>query len=186
MPNIALLPPEQWEALKLANVRGVEDAVLAEQFDVTREAIRQRRSRDPAWAAAMADRKHHSVQRANKPEDASSLSQLPSQNVTKVDSGLVRASVTANLAEIHAQTATKLAQATASALGTFAQKPAPVESWQDAKTAYSIQRLACGVDKEGVQVNVTLGMFGGEVEEGPAWEAEVVETGGEVDQLPDG
>lgn len=52
MPE-AVLSPEKWEALKLANLAGVDDKPLAEQFGVTCESIRQRRFRDPVWKASM-------------------------------------------------------------------------------------------------------------------------------------
>lgn len=44
---------EMWEAIKLANIRGVGDPALSEEFGVTREAIRQRRFRDRSWQAAV-------------------------------------------------------------------------------------------------------------------------------------
>ena len=45
--------PETWEAIKLANIRGVQDKELSERYGVTREAIRQRRFRDKTWQAAV-------------------------------------------------------------------------------------------------------------------------------------
>ena len=51
MPE-AILSPAEWEAIKLASVKGVSDNELAEQYQVTRESIRQRRFRDPVWSAA--------------------------------------------------------------------------------------------------------------------------------------
>jgi len=50
MPE-AVLSPEKWEALKLANCSGVDDKILAERFEVSPESIRQRRFRDPVWKA---------------------------------------------------------------------------------------------------------------------------------------
>ena len=44
--------PNEWEALRLASIKGVPDSDLAERFGVTREAIRKRRSRDAIWQAA--------------------------------------------------------------------------------------------------------------------------------------
>jgi hypothetical protein len=52
MPE-AVLSPEKWDALKMANLAGVDDKPLSEQFGVTCESIRQRRFRDPVWKAAM-------------------------------------------------------------------------------------------------------------------------------------
>lgn len=46
------ISPNEWEALRLASIKGVPDSDLAERFGVTREAIRKRRSRDAIWQAA--------------------------------------------------------------------------------------------------------------------------------------
>lgn len=51
MPE-AILSPAEWEAVKLASVKGVSDNELAEQYQITKESIRQRRFRDPVWSAA--------------------------------------------------------------------------------------------------------------------------------------
>ncbi len=50
MPE-AVLSPEKWGALKLANCSGVDDKILSERFEVSPESIRQRRFRDPVWKA---------------------------------------------------------------------------------------------------------------------------------------
>jgi len=50
MPE-AVLRPEKWGALKLANCSGVDDKILSERFEVSPESIRQRRFRDPVWKA---------------------------------------------------------------------------------------------------------------------------------------
>lgn len=47
-----ILSPEQWNAVKLANITGVPDQELSEQFGITCESIRQRRFRDEVWKAA--------------------------------------------------------------------------------------------------------------------------------------
>ncbi len=170
MPAIALLSPEVWEALKLANIRGVTDEALSKQFDISQGAIRAKRFKDPAWRGAMAD------QRIAQPKQQQANAKVTEHAVSTV--------VTANLAEIHSGTATKLAQAAAVALGTFAQKPAAIESWADASTAYKVQRLACGMDKEGTTVNIGLGSWGAvavQSEDGQAGFREVGPESGEQD-----
>jgi hypothetical protein len=47
------ISPETWEAIELANIRGVQDKELSERYGVTREAIRQRRCRSKTWQAAV-------------------------------------------------------------------------------------------------------------------------------------
>jgi hypothetical protein len=53
MPE-AVLSPQEWEAVKTANLRGVSDKELSATFGVLETTIRQRRFTDPMWKAAMA------------------------------------------------------------------------------------------------------------------------------------
>lgn len=48
---------QQWEEIKIASIAGVEDAELAEKYEVTRETIRFRRHKDPMWAEAVKARR---------------------------------------------------------------------------------------------------------------------------------
>ena len=43
------LSPEDWEAIKIASIKGVSDEAISEKWGITREAIRQRRCRDEVW-----------------------------------------------------------------------------------------------------------------------------------------
>jgi len=52
MPE-AVLSPQEWEALKTANIRGVPDKELSATFGVLETTIRQRRFNDPLWKAAI-------------------------------------------------------------------------------------------------------------------------------------
>ena len=53
MPE-AVLSPQEWEAVKTANLRGVPDKELSATFGILETTIRQRRFNDPLWKAAMA------------------------------------------------------------------------------------------------------------------------------------
>lgn len=52
MPE-AVLSPQEWEALKTANIRGVPDKELSATFGVQETTIRQRRFNDALWKAAI-------------------------------------------------------------------------------------------------------------------------------------
>ena len=43
------LSPGEWEAIKIASIKGVSDESISEKWGITREAIRQRRCRDEVW-----------------------------------------------------------------------------------------------------------------------------------------
>jgi len=55
--SLVSLSPEQWEALKLASVSGVEDEELAKRFGITTNFIRVKRCRDELWKAAYQERR---------------------------------------------------------------------------------------------------------------------------------
>ncbi len=153
-----------WSAVEKAAIAGMDYSQLSRSFGVPETAIRKRASRY-SWPVA------YKV-------GSKAVSQIP---VTKAKNEAISSTVTANLADIHATTATQLVNAAAKSLGAFAEKPAVVESWQDAATAYKVQRLAAGVDREGAEVKVNVAMFS-ELRAAPAdqatasepdcWEAE--------------
>lgn len=52
MANTPVLTETEWEALRLASIKGVPDTELAAQFSVDPATIRQKRFRDDIWKAA--------------------------------------------------------------------------------------------------------------------------------------
>ena len=52
MANTPVLTDAEWEALRLASIKGVPDTELAAQFSVDPATIRQKRFRDDIWKAA--------------------------------------------------------------------------------------------------------------------------------------
>ena len=90
------ISPEVWEAIKIANIRGVPDTELSDQFGVTREAIRQRRFRDKMWAAAVTpitslkseERKEEASQIVTEGAGTASLAQKVAQKVSESAEGL--------------------------------------------------------------------------------------------------
>lgn len=166
MANIALLPPEQWEALRISSIRGSSDEQLARQFEVTRESIRMRRMRDPAWKAALAAKPTESI--GNK------------ENVTtNVTAAAIQASVADSLRQNGEQTSLRVSQI---ALRSVQSAPdtLPCETASDLKTFLSAARIAAGMDKAQPEVRVNVAMFqptGDGLPDGIAWEAETVEAG---------
>lgn len=150
MPAIALLSPEVWEALKLANIRGATDSQLASQFEVSQGSIRLRRMRDPMWAAAM-------VKSPTKPTDNK---EIETRNET---AALVSASVQEMLRS-NGETSSLRASQIASRSLERAPDELPVTSLGDVKVALQIARTAAGLDK--AQVNMAVAMS-------PGWGATV-------------
>lgn len=143
-----------WLSIEKAAVAGVPYAKLAEIHEIEPEAIRQRASRY-RWAVPARIR-----------AIAREVANLPVAPVTTgerchvTEHGDRIARVTAEtLQDMHARTAAALVSASSRALAAFAEKPAPVTDWQEAATAYKVQRLAAGIDKEGAQVRVNVAMF---------------------------
>jgi hypothetical protein len=163
MPALSLLRPEQWEALKIANIRGVDDPDLARQFGVTEVAIRKRRSRDPVWQAAVSDRTHYKVvkskvAKASERAKSHALSQRDVLNVTKADSEAISASVNGSLVAIRERHPLKMATFLEKKLGQAIENdsiPAP-ECWRDLNTADTMLRRAVGLDKQETSVNLNF------------------------------
>ncbi len=163
--------PTDWVLVQKLAEQGMTYSQLAQRFNISENSIRTRCCREK-WLV--------SYKRGYAASETKA--------VTIQQNEAAKAIVTADLPEIHSRTATLLAQAAAVTLGRFASAPAPIESWSDAKTAYSVQRLACGVDKEGTTVKVNLSMFQqdgancttGDDQEGVTWEAEIVTGTDEV------
>lgn len=154
------------EVVKTLSLSGLGDAAILARFPTLKDAtLRQWRARDPIWSAAF------QAVRAKRKVEAMAVTEQKVQAVTD--------SVTGTISELHAGTALQLVQASAQALKAFAASPAPVTDWQTAQTAYKVQRLAAGIDKEGGEVRVNVAMFteqaGGKVSheiETEAWEVD--------------
>lgn len=182
MAAISLLPPEEWEALKLANIRGATDEQLARQFEVTEESIRKRRSRDPVWQAAMSDRTHHSIVKTKVLQATDkAMSQDKPVIVTKANIVTLSASVDDILRENGQQSSLRASQIASASLSA-APDSLPVASLADVKTALQIARSAAGLDRAQVQVAMALSPGWGAAVQAEASAGDWEEEGGEVSQ----
>lgn len=166
-----IVDPSDREAIKALSIAGLTDIAILERFPHVKAAtLRKWRERDPIWSAAFAATRMRQLPIVTNPDKDLSPA---SQKVSERAGALVSSASGAVLADLHSRTALKLAQASAAALGAFAEAPSEIKDWQDAKTAYSIQRLACGIDKEGTQVSLNLAMFQqGNSEQDVGWESD--------------
>lgn len=138
-----LVSADTWQAIKLASIRGVTDAKLAEHFGVTCNAITSRRFDDPEWKAA-------------KPK----LTSLPPKQSTS-NTAAIETVTNASLAEIGEQNSLLLARYTAEKIKNSVQSdilPDP-SNWAELKTASEILRKATGQDRD--QAAVSVNLFGG-------------------------
>lgn len=156
MPE-AVLTPQEWEAVKLANVQGVSDTELSERFGVSTEAIRQRRFRDPVWKAAFeASKGSYNVVSQKAPETL--------QIAQKVAS-----SVSESISALGERNRLLALQIAAKGLKQADQAPPEVQSWQDVKALMDIVSKASGMESgNAVQVNV---LSSGPLDFSPAFEA---------------
>ena len=143
-----LVSAETWQAIKLASIRGVPDAKLADYFGVTANAISSRRFDDPEWKAAKPS--------LIKPPPIQQKKQSPESNTQAIE-----AVTSDSLAEIGEQNSLLLARYTAEKIKNSVQSdilPDP-SNWAELKTASEILRKATGQDRDQAQVSVNL--FGG-------------------------
>lgn len=177
MPAISLLPPEQWEEVRIASIRGVPDETLSKQFDIPKDTIRKRRERDPAWQAAVSARPGQAPRNPEKVRGLSQIVQKPSETV-------ISASISDSLRVNGEKCSLFASQLALSKLQKAAENPESIsdlKDMSDVKVTMSVARIAGGMDKEGTEVKVNLAMFSGEAapEQGPVWEVDGDETSGD-------
>jgi hypothetical protein len=135
MPAAAISPAE-WQALKVASIRGVSDAELAAEYGVTEGAIRVRRARDPVWGAVFTPQKQ---QMKREDVNATRLQQV----------------VTKSIAEKGENCRNRLLDLAKTGIEKAISADLPVESWQDAKIVAEIASKAAGwAGETGPQVQV--------------------------------
>lgn len=172
------------ESVKALSMAGMEDGDLVKRFpSLPAATIRKWRQRDPVWSAVYAATRRPAATLAEATKTVTEGQQELAQATQTAIAETVTKAAGDNLAELHNGTALSLVKASARVLGEFAQSAPVPKDWGEAATAYKVQRLACGIDKEGQQVSLNLTMFSeghqGETVEG-AWEVEgVIETGGD-------
>lgn len=174
------------EAVKALSMAGMSDPELISRFPhLPSGTLKKWRQRDPVWAAVFkATRRPETLVSAAAAAaaglslDLSPVSQVPVADAqAAVSAEIVKKAAGDSLLDIHNATALSLVKASGEKLQEFSQKPAQIESWQDAATAYKLQRLAAGIDREGTQVSLNLTMFADNpvLEQGECWEAEAVQ-----------
>ena len=164
------ISPEVWEAVKIASIRGVPDVQLSEQFGVTREAIRQRRFRDKAWAAAVSP-----VSMLHNEERKAEASRIVTGGPETAEiAQKVASTVSENIARLGEQNRLLALQIAGKGLKQANDAPPEVQSWQDVKALMDIVSKAAGLEAgNAVQVNI-LNDSACSVEHGdfPVFEAE--------------
>lgn len=145
MPNVAPIPALDWEAVKLASIRGVSDKELAEKYGLKTNTIVVKRGRDPMWSAA-----------CNR-----SLSPRVTRDIKRAAEG-VKEAVEASLEDIRAENPLIVARYTHDLIKDSIKnrRIAAPENLSELKTATEIVRKAVGLDKDVGQV--TLNMWGGQ------------------------
>jgi hypothetical protein len=165
----SLASPDVWRAIKLASIRGVPDAELAEHFGVTTNAISSRRFDDDEWRAA-------------KPK----LSGMPPIRKAQSKAQDIEAVTSASLAEIGEQNSLLLARYVSQKIKNSVESDLlpELDEWGTFKTASEILRKATGQDRD--QPAVSVNLFSSSQfydDSAPTFEASVIET--EPENAPD-
>lgn len=142
MPAVSPLSKEGWEQLKKASEMGVKDEVLANEYGVTRDAIRLRRSREK-WLTMERVEQH-----------------LAERRERMIDTERYKGAL-----EVVAETLQERAEAyslnTFNKVSALAKKglellPTP-DTWKTFQIADTIARRAAGLDRPQTQINVAIG-----------------------------
>jgi hypothetical protein len=168
-----LASAETWRAIKLASIRGIPDAKLADYFGVTTGAISSRRYDDPEWQAA-------------KPSLVRPLTGPPKKPTLESQPKAIQEVTNASLAEIGEQNSLLLARYVGQKIKNSVDAdllPDP-EDWAQIKTASEILRKATGQDRDQPAVSVNLFSASQFYDDAaPVFEAAVIET--EPENTPD-
>lgn len=171
------ISPEVWEAVKIASIRGVPDVELSEQFGVTREAIRQRRCRDKAWAAAVTpisslkseEKKAEASQLVTRGAETAFLAQKVAQKVSESAESISTHNLL--LASKIAQKGLQRASGEIEAL--------PIENIADIERIFKMAAMAGKWNQPQVQVNQAFAFGGGQNDSAiMECETEIVEDAG--------
>ena len=171
------ISPEVWEAVKIASIRGVPDVELAEQFGVTREAIRQRRFRDKTWAAAVSpvsmlhneERKAEASQIVTRGVETASLAQKVAQKVSESAE-----SISAHNLLLASQIAKKGLQRASGEIEHLA-----IENMADIERIFKMAAMAGKWNQPQVSVNQAFAFGGGQEDSAIVeCETEIVEDAG--------
>lgn len=169
MPE-AVLTPEQWDAVKLTNIKGVGDNELSEQFGITCEAIRQRRFRDPVWKAAIEAKGGTCNEVSRKGAETAFLAQKVASTISESSQALSDSNLL--LASRIAQKGLKRADREIDLV--------PVENIADIERIVKIAAIAGKWNRPEVSVNQSFA-FGGGQDDGAIveCETEIVEDSGQ-------
>jgi hypothetical protein len=161
-----LVSAETWQAIKLASIRGVPDAKLADYFGVTTGAISSRRYDDDEWRAA-------------KPSLVKPLTGPPKKPTQESQPKAIQEVTSASLAEIGEQNSLLLARYVGQKIKNSVESDLlpELDEWGTFKTASEILRKATGQDRDQAAVSVNL-FAGGQFydTDAPTFEASVIET----------
>lgn len=130
-----------WNAIEKAAIAGVSYPQLAKTYDIPVTAIRKRSSRF-SWPVPTA------------------IALAVTNAEIKAQNAKILAVTVKGVNELHEESAVTLVTASHKALKKFSRHAPVPDNWTDAKTAYSVMRLAAGIDKEGGPV-VSLNLWGG-------------------------
>lgn len=165
-----LLSPAEWEAIKIASIRGVSDDELAAQYDIQTAAIRKRRSRDAVWSGVAAKGAFgNPVTRVSQESQNTQIAEKAGQ------------SVALSLAERGEQCRSRLLDLALKGVEKAHQADLQVTDWQHVKTITEIAAKAGNWQSEQASASIQV-LFTG-AESVPTFDAEAEVVGCEPEGL---
>lgn len=152
MPS-PVISEETWQAVKVASIKGVPDTELAEQFSITNDSIRKRRSLDPVWKAAFQLLPTDKVGISQTVTEGEKTGEKSTETLSLAQK--VASSVSESIAAVGQQNRLLALQIASKGLSRASEANLTVKDWSDVKILADITAKLTGLEGgNAVQVNV--------------------------------
>lgn len=169
MANTPVLSDAEWEALRLASIKGVPDTELATQFDVDPATIRQKRFRDDIWRAAWEGIRGKNNELSQKEVETASLAKKVASTISESAAALGEQNLL-----LASQVARKGLQRASDEIDHL-----PIENMADIERIFKMAAIAGKWNQPQVNVNQAFAFGGGQDDpEIVNIETEIVEDAG--------
>lgn len=152
MANTPVLTDAEWEALRLASIKGVPDTELAAQFSIDPATIRQKRFRDDIWKAAWEGIRGKNNELSQKEPETASLAKKVASTISESADSIS----THNLL-LASQIARKGLQRASGEI-----EHLPIENMADIERIFKMAAMAGKWNQPQVQVNQAFAFGGGQ------------------------
>ena len=134
------LPPETWDAIKTASIRGVTDRVICARYNLSPSTLSVKRHRDPVWRIAARKTKKKGEKLRGENEALSTLLVDNREAIAQENQVLLSQYIHGKIKNVITKDGLN--------------EP---ENWAEMKTANDIFRKSVGLDKEQPAVSINFG-----------------------------